>query len=311
MSTSKTNIEFKVGLTVIVGLLILLFGILWGKNYRLVANQSRISFLFQNSGGLRVNDPVTVSGVKKGQIASIALQNGLVRVDIMLDRDVQLFQDVRAYITTVELMGGKKVEIIPGTSGETLDLANLRQPLYGAQTAGFSEMLLEMSKVAARSNQLMQRLDSTITLASAFLDESTFRRPLITVLQDLQASTAAMRQFVQDNQRDMQQTVANVEATSTQLRDIVERRTPQVDSALVVFGSTIRKLDAFATTLDEISLRLQQRQGNLSKLIYDDETYTRLNAAIAKVDSAANDLRANLGKFLGGSNFNLINLLSF
>jgi ABC-type transporter Mla subunit MlaD len=157
----------------------------------------------------------------------------------------------------------------------------------------------------------MQRLDSTITLASAFLDEATFRRPLITVLQDLQASTASMRQFVQDNQRDMEKTVANVEATSTQLRDIVERRSPQVDSALVTFSRTVRKLDAFATTLDEISLRLQQRQGNLSKLIYDDETYTRLNSAIAKVDSTVIELRAQLGKFLHGSNFNLINLLSF
>jgi ABC-type transporter Mla subunit MlaD len=311
MSTSKTNIEFKVGLTVIVGLLILLFGILWGKNYRLVASQSRVSFLFQNSGGLRVSDPVTVNGVKKGQVATIELHSGMVRVEVMLDPDVQLFSDVRAYITAVEMMGGKKVEISPGTSGKVLNWATRREPLPGAQTAGFSEMLLEMSKVAARSNQLMQRLDSTITLASAFLDEATFRRPLITVLQDLQASTAAMRQFVQDNQRDMQQTVANVEATSTQLRGVVERRTPQVDSALVIFGSTVRKLDAFATTLDEISLRLQQRQGNLSKLIYDDETYTRLNAAIAKVDSAAIELRANLGKFLGGSNFNLINLLSF
>jgi phospholipid/cholesterol/gamma-HCH transport system substrate-binding protein len=311
MSNTKTNIEFKVGLTVIVGLLILLFGILWGKNYRLVANQSRASFLFQNTGGLRVSDPVTVNGVKKGQVAAIQLQNGMVRVDVMLDRDVQFFSDVRAYITTVELMGGKKLEIIPGTSSEVLDLAALRQPLSGAQTAGFSEMLLEMSKVAARSNHLMQRLDSTITLAAAFLDDATFRRPLITALQDLQASAAAMRQFVQANQRDVQHAVANVEATSTQLRSVVERRSPQIDSALATFSRTVQKLDAFATTLDEISLRLRQRQGNLSKLIYDDETYTRLNSTIARVDSTVIELRANLGKFLHGSNFNLINLLSF
>ncbi len=311
MSSSKTSIEFKVGLTVIAALLILLFGILWGKNYRLVASQSRASFLFQNTGGLRVSDPVTVNGVKKGQVAAIELHQGQVRVDVMLDRDVKLFADVRAYITTVELMGGKKVEIIPGSSGEALDLANLDKPLPGSHTAGFSEMLLEMSKIAARSNQLMQRLDSTITLASAFLDEKTFRRPLITVLQDLQASTTAMRQFVQDNQREMEKTVANVEAASTQLRDMIERRSPQVDSTLVIFSNTIHKLDAFANTLDEISLRLQQRQGNLSKLLYDDETYTRLNAAIAKVDSTVVELRANLGKFLNGSNFNLINLLSF
>jgi phospholipid/cholesterol/gamma-HCH transport system substrate-binding protein len=311
MADTRRNAEFIVGLTVILGLSILLFGILWGKNYRLASNQVKVSLLFQNTGGLRLNDPVTVNGVKKGQVAGIRLEEGLVRVDVQLDSDVQLYSDVNAYITTVEMMGGKKVDIFPGTSGQPLNLANLRTPLRGAQTAGFSEMFLEMSKIAARSTQLMSRLDSTITLASTFLDDNTFRRPLIAVLSDLQVSTAVMRQFVQNNQAAMQQTMTNVEATSIQLRDLLDRRTPQIDSTFVALGRTIRKLDSFATTLDDIALRLQQRQGNLSKLIYDEETYNRLNSTIAKVDSTVVELRTHLGKFLNGSNFNLINLLSF
>jgi len=307
----RKNAEFIVGLTVIAGLSILLFGILWGKNYRLASSQVGVSFLFQNTGGLRVNDPVTVNGVRQGQVAGIRLENGLVRVDLNLDSDVQLYSDVMAYITTVEMMGGKKVEIVPGSSGQLLDLPNLRTPLRGAQTTGFSEMFLEMGKIAARSSQLMQRLDSTLTLASAFLDETTFRRPLISTLGDLQASAATMRQFVQSNQTAVQRTLNNAEATSTQLRGLIERQSPQIDSTFVRLGESVRKLDSFAATLDDISTRLQNRQGNLGKLIYDEETYQRLNSTIAKVDSTVVELRANLGKFLHGSNFNLINLLSF
>jgi phospholipid/cholesterol/gamma-HCH transport system substrate-binding protein len=311
MPNTKTNAELIVGLTVIVGLLILLFGILWGKNYRLTSHQVQIGFLFQNTGGLRVNDPVTVSGVNKGRVADIRLESGLVRVDVMLDSDVRLYSDVEAYITTVEMMGGKKVEISPGISGEPLDLPNLKIPLRGSQTAGFSEMFLEIGKISARSSQLIQRLDSTITLASAFLDESAFRRPLITVLSDLQASTTAMRQIVQNNQAAMQNTISNVEVTSTQLRHFAERHSPQIDSTFIALNRTMRRLDSFTAALDDISFRLQQRQGNLSKLIYDEETYRRLNSTIAKVDSTVVELRTSLGKFLHGSNFNLINLLSF
>jgi ABC-type transporter Mla subunit MlaD len=157
----------------------------------------------------------------------------------------------------------------------------------------------------------MQRLDSTITLASAFFDDDTIRRPLIAVLNDLQASTATMRQFVQTNQTAMQKTMDNVEITATQMRRLAERHSPQIDSTFLALNRTIYKLDAFANTLDEISLRLQQRQGNLGKLIYDEETYQRLNTTIAKVDSTVVDLRKHLGRFLRGSNFNLINLLSF
>jgi phospholipid/cholesterol/gamma-HCH transport system substrate-binding protein len=311
MSNTKKNVEFKVGLTVIVGLLILLLGIFWGKNYRLVSQQWRVSFLFQNTGGLRVNDPVTVNGVKKGQVDAIELQYGAVRVDVMLDRDVKLFTDARAYITTVELMGGKKVEIYPGTSEELLDLANLQSPLRGAQTAGFSEMMMQLGEMSQRAGHLMARLDSTVTLAAAFLDHTTVRQPLIAALTDLQISTASLRQFVQNNQAGMQGTVDNLEATSSQLRALVESRTPEVDSTLLVLNRTAKKLDEFTATLDDISLRLQRRQGTLGNLIYDDELYVRLNSAVTSVDSTLVELRSNLGKLLNGSNFNLINLLSF
>jgi hypothetical protein len=36
-----------------------------------------------------------------------------------------------------------------------------------------------------------------------------------------------------------------------------------------------------------------------------------LNSAVANVDSTVVELRSSLGKLLNGSNFNLINLLSF
>jgi phospholipid/cholesterol/gamma-HCH transport system substrate-binding protein len=311
MTNDRKSVELKVGLTVISGLLILLFGILWGKNYRLSANLQSVSFLFQNTGGLRVNDPVTVNGVKKGHVSAIELEDGLVRVDVMLDREVKLFSDVRAYITTVELMGGKKVEIIPGNSGQLLELSLLREPLRGAQTAGFSEMLVGFSEVTARSARLLERLDSTITLAASFLDEATVRRPLVTGLNDLQATSASMRELLQKNQISIQHTITNLEVTAVQLREIMERRTPEIDSTLLAFNRTAKKLETFTATLDEISLRLQQRQGMLSQLIYDTETIARLQTTIAKIDSAATELRVRMGQFLSGSNFNLINLLSF
>jgi ABC-type transporter Mla subunit MlaD len=109
----------------------------------------------------------------------------------------------------------------------------------------------------------------------------------------------------------MQQTVDNLESTSSQLREMVERRSPQIDSTLLSFNRTAQKLEGFTATLDEISLRLQQRQGTLGNLIYDDELYIRLNSAVANVDSTVVELRSSFGKLLNGSNFNLINLLSF
>lgn len=311
MSRDRKNVEFIVGLTVIGGLLILLFGILWGKNFQLAANQRQVGFLFQNTGGLRVNDPVTVSGVKKGRVKGIQLENGLVRVDVMLDRDVQLFSDVRAYITTIELMGGKKVDVIPGTSGQLLDLDHLREPIRGAPTAGLSEMLIGLSEMAGRTNRLIERLDSTITLASFFLDENTTRRPLLASLDDLQSSTATFRELLQTNETKIHRTIANLDYTAAQLRSLMERRASTIDSTLIAFNHTAQKMETLSATLDDISLRLQQREGFLGQLLYDTETFTRLQSTIANIDSTAVELRTSMGQFLNGSNFNLISLFNF
>jgi phospholipid/cholesterol/gamma-HCH transport system substrate-binding protein len=311
MSRDRKNVEFIVGLTVIGGLLILLFGILWGKNFQLAANQRQVGFLFQNTGGLRVNDPVTVSGVKKGRVKGIQLENGLVRVDVMLDRDVQLFSDVRAYITTIELMGGKKVDVIPGTSGQLLDLDHLREPIRGAPTAGLSEMLIGLSEMAGRTNRLIERLDSTITLASFFLDENTARRPLLASLDDLQSSTATFRELLQTNETKIHRTIANLDYTAAQLRSLMERRASTIDSTLIAFNHTAQKMETLSATLDDISLRLQQREGFLGQLLYDTETFTRLQSTIANIDSTAVELRTSMGQFLNGSNFNLISLFNF
>ena len=311
MSSNRKNVEFIVGLTVIGGLLILLFGILWGKNFHLAANQRQVGFLFQNTGGLRVNDPVTVSGVKKGRVKAIQLKNGLVRVDVMLERDVQLFSDVRAYITTVELMGGKKVDVIPGNSGQLLDLDHLREPIRGAPTAGFSEMLIGLSEMAGRTNRLIERLDSTITLASFFLDENTARRPLLASLNDFQSSTAAFRELLQTNETKIHRTIANLDYTAAQLRSLMEKRASTIDSTLIAFNHTAQKMETLSATLDDISFRLQQRQGFLGQLIYDTETFTRLQSTIANIDSTATELRTSMGQFLNGSNFNLISLFNF
>ncbi|MEK7729767.1 MAG: MlaD family protein [candidate division KSB1 bacterium] len=311
MLHDRRTTELQVGVTVIAGILILVLGIIWGKNYNLASDQYRVKFSFPNTGGLRANDMVSVNGVRKGSVSGIALEKGRAIIEIALSRDVELYNDYRATIAPIEMMGGKKIEIMPGGNGERIFPESLNAPLPGTSSGGMSEALVGVTELSLEALHLAKRVDTTLTLVHRMLDESAIRRPIVNSLADLQATTSALRALVSNNDLLIRRTLANVDETSGQLREIVTQRRVDLDSTLITFGRTMQRLDHFTATLNDITTQINNREGNLGKLLYDDALTTHLRSTLANVDSTTAELRTKLGKFLNGSNFSLINVLSF
>ncbi len=311
MSLERRTTELQVGITVIAAILILVLGIIWGKNYNLASDQYHVKFSFPNTGGLRTNEMVSVNGVRKGSVASIALQKNRAIIEVALSRDVELYTDYRATIAPIEMMGGKKIEIMPGGNGERILPENLTAPLPGTSSGGMSEALVGVSELAVQVIHLSKRVDTTLTLVHRMLDEATVRRPIVHSLADLEATTSALRELVSSNDLLVRRTLSNVDYASGQLREVVEQRRSELDSTLLSFNRAMQRLDNFTATLEDISQRINNREGNLGQLIYDDEIAVRLRSTLSNIDSTTTELRTNLGKFLSSSNFNLISVLSF
>lgn len=92
MKKNVFSTEIKVGLTVVVATFILVYGIIWGKGYRLHINKYQLQLLFDNVGGMVPGDPVTVNGVKEGKVLSIDWQDRDVLVTIELNDRVKLLK---------------------------------------------------------------------------------------------------------------------------------------------------------------------------------------------------------------------------
>jgi phospholipid/cholesterol/gamma-HCH transport system substrate-binding protein len=311
MPQDRKTTELWVGVMVVAGLLILVLGIIWGKNYNLSTNQYRLKFSFPNTGGLRTNDLVSVNGVRKGSVTGIALEKGQAVIDVALSRDVELYTDYRATIAPIEMMGGKKIEIMPGSKGERIFPEDLTAPLPGTTSGGMSEALVGVTELATEVLHLTKRVDTTLTLVHRMLDENTVRQPIVRTLADLQATTAALHDLVASNELIVRRTLSNIDYTTGELREVVEQRRAALDSTLLSFNRTMQRLDNFSVVLDDISTRLSNREGNLGRLIYDDEIAAHLRSTLVNVDSTTTELRKNLGRFLSSSNFSLINVLSF
>lgn len=80
------------------------------RSYEITAN-------FSDIGGLKVRAPVTIAGVKVGEVTGIALQPGQLnaKVKMQLRQDQRIpFEDASARILTEGLLGSNYVSLVPG-----------------------------------------------------------------------------------------------------------------------------------------------------------------------------------------------------
>lgn len=116
-------IDISVGLFMLLGLLALMVmtmkvssiaDFISHKEYTVTAN-------FTDIGGLKVRAPVTVAGVRIGEVSRIELQPGELnaRVTMKLRSDKKIpFDDSSARILTEGLIGSNYVSIVPGFEDE-------------------------------------------------------------------------------------------------------------------------------------------------------------------------------------------------
>ena len=122
MSTDR-SVELRVGIVVVIAVILLVFGIIWIKEYRFNQARYRYSVIFPNVGALEKGDPITVSGVKKGEVEEIELYQGDVLVTFNLTEDVVLKGDAKFTVMNIGLMGERFIEVFTGHSEKPLDLS--------------------------------------------------------------------------------------------------------------------------------------------------------------------------------------------
>jgi phospholipid/cholesterol/gamma-HCH transport system substrate-binding protein len=114
--------DFIVGLFVLAGFAALAYlsisigGFDWHPRGKL-----KITATFGEIGDLSVRAPVTIGGVRVGQVSNITLNKDFRAVVVMdLNSDLQLDSETNAAIVTSGMIGDKYIELSPGNSDKIL-----------------------------------------------------------------------------------------------------------------------------------------------------------------------------------------------
>ncbi len=285
MKKQRITTEVKVGLTVILATAILIFGIIWGKGYRLHTNKYKLQLLFDNIGGMIPGDPVTVNGVKEGKVVDIQWKGHDVLVTIELNDRVRLYDDATFTIISAELLAGMKVEIFPGKSEHPLNLA--KQPFRGKYGGRIVDVGLTIDRLAKDLSSLTFRLDTATTMLNKLLKQGTLQKDLTKIMSNLN-NVSTKFEPIPDSLSTMLQ---EMNRSLRSVNRLIETSKKPLDKSFKDLQKISRSMDSLTTKLNATLGSIQKQQGTLGKMIYDPSLYNNLNKTLLEIDSLSKRLR--------------------
>ena len=149
--------EIRVGVTVVLGLAILIGGIMGLSNYAKTRMMRVWHVRFPQTGGLGEGDEVQVNGMRKGAVNSMTLHGDGVIIDLGLSREIQLTSACRVAIKNHGLMGEKVIAVDLRVEGEPY---STRDTIPGEFEQGMPEVMASLGRAVGGITSLAAELDS-------------------------------------------------------------------------------------------------------------------------------------------------------
>ncbi|WNJ19517.1 MlaD family protein [Pontibacter sp. G13] len=304
--------EIKVGLTVLLGVLMIYLLIAWTQRLHIFA-PSAISYpiRFEQVNGLLVGDPVQVRGYQVGRVEAIQPFSDRVVVWASVDESLQVQSDATAEIQIKELMGGKQIELFlgssatPWTSGS--ELIGRASPDFSTGFSMAGDMMTQMSEVNVQ--QLMGRVDSLGGYAQSMAAEID-PRLLGQMMVQLSQTVSRLDRWTAELDRQIKpEQVAGWMNRMDSLATVAERVAGRVDdwSAEIensgLIGQVDTVLDQSSALVGELRGLTQEMEGLLAdaqdersfvgKALQDPQFATQVDSLVIRLNAVLQQIQSD------------------
>jgi len=296
---NKSRLEWKVGLFVFIGLVLLAVLLLqfskgltfFRPHYDILLNATTVS-------GLKPRAQVLMSGVQVGTVSEIqlALDGKSVNITLRIYQQYQIYKDARFAIDASGFLGDQYVAILPTKNeGPTFG------PVGGTAKA---EAPLDMQEVARSAAGLLVHIDSAATNINNALNDA--RRTVLSAqaLTNLSATidnfhraserslaiVDSVNALVESNRPSITISVSNIFYFSDQVnqaalavRQLVATNSPEINAA-------VKNVEASTATLKQLLDGVQQGKGLAGNLLENEQIATNLSQIVNNLSITTSNL---------------------
>lgn len=273
--------EIKVGLTVLVGIIIFIWIFGWAKNFSLQSNDQIIKVKFNNVSGLEIGDPVTVNGMRKGYVKEMVVGANDVIVELSLEKNIILKEDATFAVTMLDLMGGKKIEIIPGNSNQPL---NTNKTSVGVFYADIPQAMSLLGSVQDDFVTVLKDVKVSLNSLNNYLTDEKLNKDVKQSLSNLSSLTQKLDLMLSENRNDLKSLSKNAVELTDKTNELLTTNKENINQLFVDLKSIVNKSDILLSDLNSLTKETKEQQNNVGKLLYDENFLNDLKAILKQVN---------------------------
>ena len=309
----KFTKEVKAGLIALLAIVgfVILFQFMKGKS--LFTTDNIFYAKFDNVEGLSASNPVSINGLKVGQvdqIIPITDKDGKIHFVVKVVIDDNFLFSKRSTLEIFEpgLMSGKEMRI---NLQYGQPMAKDGDTLAGAYTLSMlNNISSQVGPVKDQLQIVLKRVDSLTNNANQLFDQKN-REEIRALLSNLNKTVASFegtsRQtnaLLANNDPKIQKMLDNANLATISARTAIDKYGKVADEVDVQkLNNTIDKLSITADQLNGVISGIQNGKGSLGKLTQDEQLYNNLNASSENLNKLIEDLKANPKRYLNFSVF--------
>lgn len=279
----------KVGITVIVSLMLLLWGIAFLKDLKFGLATNDLVVYFSEVNGLKEGDPVSVNGVAKGKVISIELADGdSIKVAFSLSKEVTLKTDYEISVAMIELMSGKQIYIKPGSSKEHADIS---KPLVGAKMNDIVGLIGTMTDIGQDVKSITGKLDTTMSKMMVTVDhvndvvgDDGLKSNIKGAASNFNVASRNLNLMLAETRTSLNSLAGRLNSIADNVDNTVAETKPELRETMQDIRTLTARLDTLTINLNSLVTDTKDTNSTVGRLLTEDEMYDNINSALLGIN---------------------------
>lgn len=312
----KINNETKIGLLVISGIVLLIFGSNFLKGNTLFHKEIKMYAVFSDVLGLANSNPVIINGMHVGKVANIDGGTDMKKITVTVSFKKELNIPANSVaVINPNLLGSPSLEIRLGDSSKLLREGDFLQTQEGS--GALDEAMKIINPVLYEVKNAVKSLDSVFNIVNTVFDSETKNSlkhivgNLDSISQSFIVSARSLEYLLDKNNGVIPGSLNHINAITGNLSNQNEK----IDSIITQVNTATSRLAAvdLEKTLDTLNMAINEfrkgaeaingKSGSLGMLLNDKGLYNNLESTTHKLNILLDDIRVHPRRYVNVSVF--------
>lgn len=310
--------EIITGIVFVAALALFIWGFNFLKGFNLFKEQRVFYAVYDRVSGLSKSNPVSVNGLKVGQVSDIYFEpdfSGNIIVELTIETQIPIPKNSVALIYSSDLMGSKAINLQLGSDSVFVNDGDTLQTNVEASLKEAVNQQIQPLKIKAE--ELILSMDSVVTVIKEIFNEKArdnLTNSLASIQQtfeNLESASYNLDTLVADQKTRLAQIMINLES----ITNTISKNEDNIDNILANFSTlsdslaqakipqTFENINRVADDVAVIIDKINNGEGSIGMLVNDENLYKDLQKTAEQLHLLMEDIRVNPKRYVRFSLF--------